>query len=113
MEEVVVGCDVVRLRGFESLMLSAPSSSTKNGGKEGALHDTLLRTGSDGGQKIKREAPSLLDTLLSKRSDDDQEMKIWRPFIFFGPPRHSLDDIYETSASKYDTLYSISMARRS
>ena len=25
---------------------------------------------------------ALLDTLLSKRSDDDQEMKIWRPVHF-------------------------------
>ncbi len=36
---------------------------------------TLLNTGDDEGQEIKRTVHSLLDTPLSKRSDDDQEME--------------------------------------
>jgi hypothetical protein len=49
------------------------------GGKEEALLDTLLRMRSYGGQENQAVSPlSLLDTPLRKRSDDDQEMKIWR-----------------------------------
>ena len=52
-----------------------------------ALLDTLLRRGSNEGQKIKRNQSSemslsLLNTPLIKRSDEDQEMKILRPLLF-------------------------------
>ena len=50
---------------------------TEMAGSKTLLVNTLLRTRSDEGQKIKRGMLlSPLDTPLRKRSDDDQEMKI-------------------------------------